>query len=277
MNIRFRILGALALTVAMAACGDVVRPSLPEEELSDQLFLFAALDADSTRHWIEVSPVDSRDEHLPGVSVAIYKLSAAAGWEVVAVTDSARRQGIGTPTDELGHCFPLLYNNPGTRCLAPEVALEPGATYKVEAKTDHHVAAWGTTTVPGDFGIEAAALDSTAGAPEIAVDWTFSMAAHRYMLGLRRRTSVCSNCSRAWVVDLDSTHFAGPIPQIVLDSAGPSPTIDVMAIDRHAHAFFTSGHGDQMLTVHPVQNVEGGFGLVGSLRIRSRRVGAGRS
>ena len=49
-------------------------------------------------------------------------------------------------------------------------------------------------------------------------------------------------------------------------------TLDVVAFDEHLHAFLTTGHSGIAFDVPPVQNVEGGFGVVGSLRFRERSV-----
>lgn len=48
--------------------------------------------------------------------------------------------------------------------------------------------------------------------------------------------------------------------------------LDVLAVDRHFHAFLTTGDQGNLHDVHPVQNVNGGYGVVGSYLHRSREI-----
>lgn len=270
-----RKLVSFASVVISTTCGSVVDPPLPEEALSNRLFLFAALNADSVRHWVQVSPLDGRFQDF-GATVTIHEqVSRSSGldWRLLG-TYSAQTPPPGTviPPEEQKPCRPGPYSSTVTLCMGPEAVLQPGGTYRVEAVSEGYLPAGGTTTVPGDFEVTAAEIASQGGSSTISAKWSPAADVHHYLLGIRRIWIECINCSRAWTVSLDSTNFSGPVPPVVLDSIGPEPTVEVMAADRHLHAFITTGLGARLLMVHPVQNVEGGFGVVGSVRYRTRRI-----
>lgn len=263
---RHGILLAAAAAIAATACGDVVDPALPSERFSDRLFLYAALDPDSDHQWITATPVDTR--YRPVVSGAIYaRTSGQAGseWTLVARDSSAGPKD----HDHEPQCARVYFD---AHCLALHARLEPGAVYMIEATAEDYVAARGVTRVPGDFEIASATLSRRDGAHVVSAEWTASDHVHRYLFGVRRFATTCGNCSRAWNVDVDSTRYTGPLSQVVVDSLGPTPTVMVMAADEHLHAFVTSGLGDQLLTVPPAMNVDGGFGVVGSARYRTRSI-----
>lgn len=270
-----RKLARFVSALAMAACGEVVDPTFPEGRLSNRLFLFAPLNADSVRHWVQVSPLDERVEDF-AATVSIYERtssSAGSGWRLLG-SDSAKalpRETI-TPESERKPCRPGPDTNWNSLCLGPEAVLRPGGTYRVEAVAEGYLPASGVATVPGDFEVTVAELSSRDGAHTIEAAWSRAHDAPRYLLGIRRIWIDCVNCSRAWTVSLDSTSYSGSVPQLVVDSMGTTPTVEVMAADEHFHAFVTSGLGARLLSVHPIQNVEGGFGVVGSVRYRTRPI-----
>ncbi len=260
------ILLAAAVAVVATACDEIVDPTLPGERFSERLFLYAALNPDEVHQWTVVAPADAR--YQPVVNVAIYQRTsgqAGSGWTLVARDSSA-----GPKAHD--HDPGCVHVYSGAHCLAPHASLEPGAIYMVEATAEGYAAARGVTRIPGDFEVGRAVLSRRDGAHVISAEWTDSEHAHRYLLGVRRYASICGNCSRAWNVDMDSTSYTGPLPQVAVDSLGPAPTVVVMAADEHFHAFVTSGLGDQLLSVPPAMNVEGGFGVVGSARYRIRSI-----
>ncbi len=264
---RHGILLAVAIATGVAACSDVVHPTPPDEILSDRLFVYAALDPDEVHQWIAVAPVDAR--YPPVVTVAIYRKTssqAGSGWTLVASDSSAGPKD----HDHNPDCVSNLFS--GAHCLVPHASLAPGAVYMVEATADGFPSARGATRIPGDFQVESATLSRNGGTHVISAEWTASDHVHRYLFAARRHWIECVNCFRAWNVDVDSTSFTGPLPQVAVDSLGPDPTVEVMAADEHLHAFVTSGLGDQLLSIPPVMNVEGGFGVVGSARYRTRSI-----
>lgn len=270
-----RKLVSIASLVVLTTCGDIVDPPLPDKPLSKRLFLFAALNADSLRHWVQVSPLDGRVEDFAATVTIHERLSRSGGfdWRLLG-TYSAQAPPPGTfvPVEEQKPCRPGPYSSTVTLCMGPEAALQPGGTYQVGAVAEGYLPASGVTTVPGDFDVTVAQMASRDGSHTINAKWSPAADAPHYVLGIRRIWLDCSNCSRAWTVSLDSTSFSGTVPQVVVDSIGPEPTVEVMAADLHLHEFVTSGLGAGMLQVYPIQNVQGGFGVVGSARYRTRRI-----
>ena len=105
----------------------------------------------------------------------------------------------------------------------------------------------------------------------LSASWTASLAAHRYIVSLRRPCR--RSCYGAWYVDADTTAISTGVPEDAIRVATKSPMmLDVAALDEHLHAFITTGHVGEAFSVPPVQNVEGGFGVVWSLRFRERAV-----
>ena len=270
-----RKLACFAAAAAVATCGEVADPTFPEGRLSNSLFLFAPLNADSVRHWIQVSPLDERVEDFAATATLHERTSSSggSGWRLLG-SDSAQAPPRDTviPRSEQKPCRPGPDTHWNSLCLGPEAVLKPGGTYRVQAVAEGYHLASGVATVPGDFEVTVAEMSNRDGVHTIEAAWSRARDAPRYLLGIRRIWVDCINCSRAWTVSLDSTSFSGSVPQAVVDSMGPTPTVEVMAADQHFHAFVTSGLGARLLTVHPIQNVEGGFGVVGSVRYRTRRI-----
>lgn len=278
---------AVAVTVALSAC-EAAGPA-PPPPLSDQLFLFAFLTPDVMRQRIQVSALDQYTRpDLSGVRARIYKQGKdiRPEWTLVAEWDSASAAAVGVSLTDWDQCrtepdlSELTVAKPpsgissagGLQCLTPEVRLEAGATYRVEATADGRAPARGETTIPGPFQIERAVLTGEAGTHSLSAEWTSSVAVHRYLVAIRKMYGFCPNCFKGWSRELQDTRFAGDVPQMVVDSAGAVPMLDVAAVDEHLHAYVTTGHRGALHAVHPVQNVRGGMGVVGSLRIRSRAI-----
>ena len=258
------ILGLLVVATT-TACGEIVDPR-PRPGLTDELVLYARLMSDSARQAVAVGSADDADPTLSNVTVRLLRQAPGqktARWNLVASARTSTVDSLpGSPCS-----YGLDY------CLTLPVTVEPGATYKVEAFADGRPTATGTTRVVGRFDIERAALSENN---VLAATWTDSQAAHRYMMGVMRYETTCTGCSRAWHTEINGTSFEGTIPQEAVDSAGPVPTLVVSAVDRHFHAFLTTGHGGQLFKVPPVQNVEGGFGVVGSIQHASRPIAMNR-
>lgn len=280
--------GFSALIALVWACDEL---PLQPTRLSNQLMLYALLNPDSMRHVVDVAPVDVDTAlRLTDVKATIHKRDPAAtgGWTLVAEWDSARAAAAGGlffgeecasfvpewPT-RLGPSVPGSYHQVGTYCMRPEAVLEPGATYRVEVTAAGRTPAVGETRVVGGFEIERAILSSNAGSHALDATWSESKAAHLYFVGLRRRFGSCYNCDRAWYAEVDGTSFQGTVPSRAVEIAGAVPMLDMLALDRHFHAFLTTGDGGNLHEVHPVQNVVGGYGVVGSYLHRSRRIKTG--
>lgn len=277
----------VAATALMGACGNPTAPTDFPETLNDRLMVFAVLDADSARQVVEVAAADHYTRpRLSGVRVTIHRRNTTAGgpeWILVAEWDSARAVATGVAMNDYASCVrdsdgwaaksfgvvaaPGLHSR---YCMTPEVQLEVGATYRVEATAEGRVPAWGETTVVGDFAVEVAGLSGNRGSYALSAGWTPAAAAHRYFVAVRRRYRLCVNCVETWYADVGEPTFAGNVPDLVVDSAGPNPMLDVVAMDAHLYAYLTTGHEGHLHEVHPVQNVRDGYGFVGSATYRSR-------
>lgn len=288
----FRLSAAAALVAAATlpgSCGNPAAPSDFPKTLDDRLIVFAVLDADSARQVVEVAAADHYTRpRLSGVRVTIHRRNSAPGgpeWTLVAEWDSARAAAAGVAMNEYATCrrdndgwaaksFGIVVRpgHDGRYCMTPEARLEVGATYRVEATADGRVPAWGETTVVGDFAVEVAGLSGNRGSYALSAGWTPAAAAHRYFVAVRRRHRFCINCVETWYADVGAPTFAGNIPDLAVDSAGPDPMLDVAAVDRHLYAYLTTGHRGNLHQVHPVQNVRDGYGFVGSATYRSRRL-----
>lgn len=281
----------LRLAVAtglLGGCGDATGPGEYPDALNDGLILYAVLNADSTRHVVQVAAADyySRPK-LSGVRVTIHQRNLGSNgpmWNLVAVWDSARAAARGASLTDRDQCWrpeleaarmratTSIISTTEKYCMAPEARLEPGATYRVEAKADGRIPASGETVVVGDFAVESATISGSQGKYTLSSNWTPSNSAHRYFVGIRLRITFCGNCNEPWYTVVDGRDFAGNVPDLAVDSAGPGPMLDVAAVDKHLHDYLTTGHRGNLHAVHPVQNVQNGYGVVGSATYRSRRL-----
>lgn len=287
---KHRLAVLAALTAVLSACEELPMQPTGPTGLSDQLLLYAVLNPDSARHRIEVAPMDGFTVlSLTGLTIRIHEREpASGGWTLIAEWDSARAAAAGEP---FTHCRPRLSQDAewpglspgpawvsmaggerGSYCVRPEAVLRPGTTYRVEATAEGRAMAAGETRVVGDFHVEGATISSGNDAHSLTASWSESTAAHRYLMAVRRRYSVCYNCERAWYAEVEDTSFEGRVPRMAIDHAGPVPMLDVAAVDRHFHAFLTTGDQGNLHQVHPVQNVVGGYGVVGSLVHRSGKI-----
>lgn len=281
-----QLLPVAATVGLLGSCGDPAAPDDMPRGPNDRLIVAAVLDADSTRQAIQVAAADhDARPHLSGLRATIHRHSLAPGgpaWTLVAQWDSAHAAAAGASLTDIEQCDlehdgwasrELNVTSPeGRYCMTPEVDLEPGATYRVEVTADGRRPASGETTVVGDFAVEVAALSGSRGSYALSASWTPSAATHRYFVAVRRRHVFCSNCIQTWYADVEKAGYSGNVPDLAVDSAGPDPQLDVVALDRHLHAFLTTGHRGLLNSVHPAQNVRNGFGVVGSARFRSRKL-----
>ena len=256
-------------------CGEAVTDVNPYT--TSQMVLYAALNPDSTRQYISVAATDHRSTLL-GVSIAIHQqVSVPHGseWKQVASWDSVQAAVAGRPLRDLWPCAMDggLTLGPDKVCMTPDVALESGGVYRVEARARDRDPASGVTRVMGGFSVEHAVLSGQGESAELVARWSPSVAAHRYILSLRRMPGGCRGCADGWHADIDSTAIVTMVPAEAIEEAYSDPTtLDVMAVDEHLHAFLTTGNRGIIFSVLPIQNVVGGYGVVGSMRFRERRV-----
>ena len=77
---------------------------------------------------------------------------------------------------------------------------------------------------------------------------------------------------KGWYTEVDGTSATISVPEYAIDEALDPLTLDVTALSKELHAYLTSGTGGSRFSVPPVQNIENGFGFVGSTRVRSLTV-----
>jgi hypothetical protein len=270
-----KALAAIAIGVsfqAFVACGDIVHPD-PQGGLDDRIILTAILDPTARRHAVAASPAEDQGPGLTQVLFTMHLRTTSSGQPGWTRLVSAKPVG-GTLNDEEERLCATAVNiyhleTSGSVCAILDAELVPGETYRVEVSAEGRPTAGGTTRAVGDFQVQRAMLSRDNGSPVLAATWSASAYAHRYLAGLRRWETTCFNCSEAWFVDLDSTQYTGPVPQEKVDSAGSTPAVTVAALDRHLHAFVTSGHGWDLFAVSPVMNIDNGLGVVGTAIVRT--------
>lgn len=100
------------------------------------------------------------------------------------------------------------------------------------------------------------------------------VAAHRYVVSLRllKSGNVVASYADGWYVAVDGTSVIAPVPEEAIENAITPFTLDVAAMDVHLYSHIASGNAGSAFSVFPVQNVVGGFGVVGSVRYRSLAV-----
>lgn len=170
---------------------------------------------------------------------------------------------------ELDPCFRygrVLIGTP--QCLVLTAALDDGANYRVEVSGDDRATASGVTAAVGAFQVKTAVLSRSSDQNTLSATWTVSLAAHRYAASLRPHSEegVFSLGGAGWYVEANDTSVATPVPDDAIEAAVQPLTLDVAAFDEHLYSFVTSGNGDTSFSVPPIQNVVGGFGIVGSVR-----------
>lgn len=176
-----------------------------------------------------------------------------------------------------GHSYPCThtYHASGQDgvCLMPSAALEAGATYRVTVSSDEHAGAWGVTRAVGDFSVDTARLSVSDSAKVLSASWSKSVAAHRYVVSLRRyQNPDVFRQPVGWYLMVDGTSVTTVVPEDAIEKAVKPLILDVAALDEHLYAYITTGNDGGIFPVMPVQNVEGGFGFVGSMRFRKRPV-----
>ncbi len=142
----------------------------------------------------------------------------------------------------------------------------------VEALAEGYRTARGRTLAVGDFNVERAVLTRTAASARLDASWTGSVAAHRYFVSLRKRSPPYDRDPKAWYSEVDGTSVTTMVPDSAFDDLFVPLILDVAALSKELHAYLTTGTGGSLLSVPPVQNIDNGFGVVGSMRVRSLAV-----
>ena len=263
----FRILVA-ASAMASGGCRDVIRLD-PPPILDDRLVVIAALDPDSLRHPLVVWPAEV-GRPLSATVARLYRArdgSQGLAWTLVDTTMMLHDDDI---------CGPRYSLNSGpTQCLAFEAALEPGSTYRVEVSSEGRTTARGETSVVGPFSVESALLSGSGESAMLTASWTSSQRADRYVVSVRQYNVPRLGGEKGWFTDAAGTSITTLVPEEAIRNALQPPTFDVVALDANLWAYMTTGNGGEGFSIPPVQNVDGGFGVVGSFTFRSRALATG--
>jgi len=246
-----------AATASLSACG-VLYPEVED----DRLVVMVPLNPDWAEHRAVIWPVYEAAEP-PQATVNMYRGDAHSGsvsWTLVATA---------TEPGECNGYISLRPSNHVSLCLDPGAPLDPGAAYMVEVMAEGYRTARGHTLAVGDFDVETAVLTRTGASARLDASWTGSVAAHRYFVSLRKRRPPYNKDPKAWYAEVDDTSVTMMVPDSALDNPVVPLILDVAAVSKEHHAYLTSGTGGSRFSVPPVQNIENGFGFVGSMRVRS--------
>ena len=250
-----------AAAASLSAC-DLFYPEVTD----DRLIMMVPLNPDWAEHRVRLWPASAAAE-LPSATVRMYRRDPRAGqvsWTLVATATE--------PGTCLGYGWYGGYGNGATYCLDPGAPLDPGAAYMIEASAEGYRTARGHTLAVGDFEVETAVLTRTGTSAKLDASWTGSAGAHRYFVSLRRQRPPYLGNPKGWYAEVDGTSATVPVPGNAIHEAIDPLKLDVTALSEELHAYMTSGTGGSRFSVPPVQNIENGFGFVGSMRPRSLAV-----
>lgn len=267
------VLAFSALAFLYAGCGDVgiVRP-----EGSERMILFMAMDPDEPYQALLVWAATPGDT-LPGLEAEV----RGGGGELLATARSPepwtndslrpcqrRYGGLAGPTRH--HCLPLTFD------------ADPGAVYHIAVRAEGYAPASATVPIPGGFDIIGAQADGEPpGREGLQAAWSASEGAFRYMVGLRADVppwcalnetgDLCGVAPdrQGWLTILADTVLDTTVDTEELEGGEGPWYFEVYATDEPLHGFLTTGHAGDLFPVPPKQNVEGGYGAVGSWVRRS--------
>lgn len=267
----------LALWIAATAGCDDPTMLRPAPGLNREMILTMVLDPDESRQVLFVEAVDV-DGHFEGwVRSEIFdSRGSLIGSEI---HDSIPKN----PADRVENNLPcaVRYGVLGTAnpsaCFEFDLQPEHGSRYRVRVSAEGRPTAEAETLIPGDFQIlDVDATGSPPGTTGLRVRWTPSSGSYRYIVAIRSERVECydvKGCLDGWYADTDATELYATVPAEKL-RAGRGPWwVDVYAMDRALYEYLTTGSGGDLFAIPPVQNVEGGYGVIGAWVRRSARVG----
>ena len=269
-----RIVPRALLAVAAAGSGACLEPIRIAEPpvLDDRVIVFAALDPDLTIHPLLVLPAEGR-RHLTETVARLYRAdegSQGVAWTLVDTTAQIRNS-----RDSVGVCGRRYSLDGSPQCLALEAVLEPGSTYRVEVSSEGRATARGEARVVGPFAVESAVLSETGESSMLTASWTPSQLADTYLVSVRRYNVRMIGGEQGWFTNVAATSITTEVPEGAIAKALQPLTLDVVAVDPHLWAYMNTGTGGEGYSIPPVQNVDGGFGVVGSYTFRSRAIATG--
>lgn len=251
-------------TIWLTACDDLTFPE-PPALFEDRLVLIAVFNPDSTTHPVLVWSAEA-GRPLNGIGAKLYRAGSTEGdaWELLDSTEDT------TDLSVCGRRYGDLFSEP--RCLVLTGQVHAGRSYLVEVTASGRSPARGSTEVVGGFQIESAALSGANASAVLSAGWTRSHGASHYLISLRRYAESRLRDYQGWFVAVEETSISRDVPRQAIQAALEPLTLDVAAIDKNLFSYMTTGNGGGAFAVPPVQNVEGGFGVVGSMLLRSYQV-----
>lgn len=184
----------------------------------------------------------------------------------------------------IGRYGTLVSRGAQLRCLDFQATAEHGAAYHVTIQAAGRPALSGTTRVPGDFRLlNAEATGSPPGTEVLRAVWSPSDGAYRYLVGLRSENppwGCGENCyaepdRQGWLLatadTVIETVVSGQAAEEIATGSG-NWYVDVYAVDRGLYEYLMTGTPGHLFPVPPLQNVDGGYGVVGSWVRRSFQI-----
>lgn len=270
-------LGAVAAVLVFGGCDD---PTLlrPAPETVDALVITSVLDPDSSTQALVAEPIvgtfggwfriEVRDE--TGALVATETHDS-----VSTIPDSDSEEFSNDWLPCVRRFGDILSGRPA--CYIFDFRPEYGARYRIRVSAEGFPAAEAETHVPGEFELlEVETSGHPPGTKGLYARWSRSEGAYRYIVAVRSQNVVCYSthgCLKGWYQATDATEIRAEVPATDLE-AGTGPWyVDVYALDRALYEYLTTGSGGELFAVPPLENVEGGYGVVGSWLRRSKAVG----
>lgn len=233
----------------------------------EEMVVILALDPDASVQPLVVTTAEVGGR-LEGLGVDVYR-----GDVVVASVQPARPAS----DDELDPCvdhYGVLMYSGEIRCVALDFTPDFGATYRLVVSADGRPTASAVATVPGDFDLlEVEADGQPPGTEGLLAAWTGSDGRYRYVVGLRSE-EICDqiDCKSrpAWYAVTEATEISTTVPRDEIEGGFGPWHLDVYAVEEALYQYLTTGTGGDLFSVPVVQNIEGGYGVLGAWVRRSR-------
>lgn len=252
--------------LAAAGCGDPLATRQPG--VAEGLSVFMVVDPDQASQPLVVKTA------APGGSVRGLRveLETADGTDV-PFTINEPIEGF-----ELLPCvarYGSIVGDSEPSCVDLSFAVTKGETYRISVSAEEEPTATASFTVPRDFALtRVQAEGSPPGTGGLQVEWTPSAGAYRYLVAVRPQGAPqCvkdGGCQRTWFEATTGTSVRTTVPAGELDGSEGPWFVDVYAVDRPMYEYLTSGVAEDLFPVPPIQNVERGYGAVGSWVRRSQ-------
>lgn len=160
-------------------------------------------------------------------------------------------------------------------CVVFETAVEPGQSYELIVSSLDRPTARAQTSVPESFSIVSLSLEGEPpGTNGVDAHWHRNPSAYGYFAFLRAESTSCVDvrgCSDGWFITTKDTAVTSTISHEALEEGEGPWTFEVLGLDRGLYEYLTSGTGNDLFSVPPVENVEGGHGVLGSWVRATRR------